>query len=278
MAEKFLEQIRASRPLIHNITNYVTAGDCANMLLAVGASPIMADAPEEAEEIAAACQGLNLNMGTFSKSHLQAMMVAGRQATAMGKPVVLDPVGIGASAFRRKGVESLLQAIRFTAIRGNLSEISTIAAITTGEKITGDGGRGVDGDQKAIITKDDLEDIIVRIKPLAKSLNTIIMLSGAKDVITDGKAVAIIENGHPLMSKVTGAGCQLGALTAAFFTVSQTLEAAIGATCAMGLCGQLAFANLREDEGSGLYGKRIIDSMYRLTDKELEQGAAYELR
>ena len=144
-----LENVRCMAPLIHNITNYVTANDVANVLLACGASPIMADEEAEVEEITAHCQGLNLNLGTLHQKKIPAMVKAGKMANNLGHVVVLDPVGVGASSFRKQTVEQLLKEVQFDAIRGNISEIKTLASLNSS-------GKGVDADNTDTVTEDNL--------------------------------------------------------------------------------------------------------------------------
>ena len=161
MLQEMLENVRKKRPLIHSITNYVTANDCANILIACGASPIMADESEEVAEITAICDGLNINIGTPNSRTVKSMMIAGKAANKLGHPVVLDPVGAGASAFRKDTAFRLLEELKFSVIRGNISEIKTLAS---GRGSTG----GVDADAKDIIREDDLDDVILFAKAFAK--------------------------------------------------------------------------------------------------------------
>ena len=149
MWKERMERVREKKPLIHNITNYVTANACANILLACGASPIMADDPEEVEEITALCSGLNINIGTLSSRTIPSMLAAGKKANSLGSPVLLDPVGVGASGFRKETVERLLKEIHFTVIRGNVSEIKILAGSDVNL-------RGVDADGADRVTEENL--------------------------------------------------------------------------------------------------------------------------
>ena len=244
MLGEILENVRERSPLIQNITNYVTANDCANITLACGASPTMSDGEEEAEEMGRLCDGLNINMGTLHPRSVKAMLLAGKSAAGFGRPIVLDPVGAGASTYRRETAEELLREIPFTAIRGNISEIKTIS-----------GGRN--------------------------SSRAVIAISGAVDIVTDTKNTYIIRNGHPVMAKITGCGCMLSSLTAAYLAANpdRKLEAVAAAVITMGLCGEKAYEKMAE-ENSGNAGCRnhLIDEVYKLTGRELERGAKYELR
>lgn len=268
-----LENLRRLAPLIHNITNYVTANDCANILLACGASPIMADDPMEAADIATLCQGLNLNLGTPSQSKLSAMRAAGRRAGQLGLPIVFDPVGAGASPFRRQAAGELLREIPFTLIRGNYSEIKALARASGREN-------GVDAAPADKITEKNLEEAIIFASRFARETQIITAVTGAIDIVTDGIRTFCIRNGHPMMNRVTGTGCQLSALTCAFLAANseQPLEAAAAAAAAMGLCGEIAHKRLGSLDGSGSYRTYIIDAVYHLTPDQLEKGGNYEIR
>lgn len=273
MLGEMLEKVRAASPLIHNITNYVTVNDCANILLACGGSPIMADDIGEAEEITSLCGGLNINIGTLNQRTIPAMLAAGKKANAMGHPVVLDPVGAGASRLRTETAVQLLEQVRFTVIRGNISEIKTLAL--------GSGStRGVDADLADRVTRENLGQAVAFAGDFARRTGAVVAITGAIDVVADGNRAFCIFNGHPRMSKVTGTGCQLSAVTAACVTANpgQPLTAAAAAVCAMGLCGELADRRMGPLDGNASYRNYIIDAMYHLTPEALEQGANYEMR
>lgn len=273
MFEQIFEKVRQKSPLIHNITNYVTVNDCANMLLACGSSPIMADDLEDAVEITAICGGLNINIGTLNQRTIPAMFAAGKRANELGHPVVLDPVGAGASRLRTDTALGLLDQVRFAVIRGNISEMKTLAS---GRGTT----KGVDADVADRVTEANLDGTVWFAKNFAKRIRTIIAITGAIDIVTDGERAFCIRNGRPEMSSITGTGCQLSALTAAFVTANpdQPLEAAAAAVCAMGLCGEIAYRRLTDQDGNSSYRNYIIDAMYRLIPAELEKGADYEMR
>ena len=246
-----LDRVRERRPLIHCITNYVTANDVANLLLACGASPIMADEPEEVEEITARCAGLCLNLGTPSRRTIPSLMRAGVKAGELGRPVVLDPVGVGASALRLRTAQELMARVTFTVLRGNVSELRALAG---GQEHT----RGVD----------------------ARRTGTVVAVTGAIDLVSDGEQCVVIRNGRPEMGLVTGTGCQLSALTAACLAASpeRPLEAAAAAVCAMGVAGELAWARMSPQDGNATYRDRIIDAVCRMDGAALEKGANYEMR
>lgn len=273
MLGELLDNVRQRRPLIHNITNYVTVNDCANMLLACGGSPIMADELEDAVEITAICGGLTINIGTLNRRTIPGMFAAGKRANELGHPVVLDPVGAGASKLRTDTALGLMEQVKFAVIRGNISEVRTLAC---GSGTT----KGVDADAADRITDDNLDETVSFARDFAQRTGAVIAITGAIDIVTDGKRAFCIRNGHPMMSAITGTGCQLSALTAAFVTANpdRPLEAAAAAVCAMGLCGEIAYKRLTEADGNASYRNYIIDAMYRLTPAALEKGADYEVR
>ena len=273
MFEEIFKNVKQKSPLVHNITNYVTVNDCANMLLACGGSPIMADDPEDAVEITSICGGLNINIGTLNQRTIPAMFAAGKRANELGHPVVLDPVGAGASTLRTETALGLLKEIRFTVIRGNISEIKTLAL---GSGTT----KGVDADVADKVTEENLEVTVTFAKDFSRQTGAVIAITGAIDIVADGERAFCIRNGRPEMSAITGTGCQLSALTAAFVTANpdHPLEAAAAAVCAMGLCGEIAYQRMTELDGNSSYRNYIIDAMYRLTPVALEEGAKYEMQ
>ncbi|WP_312614447.1 hydroxyethylthiazole kinase [Oscillibacter sp.] len=273
MMRELLENVRRQAPLIHNITNYVTVNDCANILLACGASPIMADDLEEAEEITSICGGLNINIGTLNQRTIPAMLAAGKRANALGHPVVLDPVGAGASHLRTETALKLLREVRFAVIRGNISEIK---ALVQGNGTT----KGVDADVADRVTEENLPQAAAFAKAFSKRTGAVVAITGAIDIVADEHTAYCIRNGHPDMSRITGTGCQLSAMTAAYVTANpgRTLDAAAAAVCAMGLCGETARRRMTEQDGNSSYRNYIIDAVYNLTPEALEEGARYEVR
>ena len=273
MFQTMLEQVRKNCPLIHNITNYVTVNDCANILLACGASPIMADDKDEVADITTICAGLNINIGTLNSRTIASMLIAGKRANELCHPVVLDPVGAGASKLRTETAMQLLEEVSFTVIRGNISEIKTLAS---GSGTT----KGVDADVADKVTEENLDDVITFAKSFAKKTGAVIAITGAIDIVADSEKAYCIRNGHPMMSSITGTGCQLSAMTAAFVTANpdHPLEAAAAAVSAMGYAGEAAYCRLTEIDGNATYRNYIIDAIYNLTPEMLEKGANYEVR
>jgi hydroxyethylthiazole kinase len=273
MIKNCIENVRSKVPLIHNITNYVTVNDVANALLACGASPIMSDDLEEVEEITSICGGLSINIGTLNKNTIPSMFLAGKKANEMGHKVLLDPVGAGASKLRTDTAVKLMKGIKFNAIRGNVSEIKTLA-LGSGRT------KGVDADVADAVTEDTLDNAITFVKEYAKKEGCIIAVTGAIDLVTDGGKCYVIRNGRAEMGRITGTGCQLSAMITAFLVANpeNELEAAAAAVCAMGLAGEIGWSNMQPCDGNSTYRNRIIDAIYNMDGETLEKGAKYEIR
>lgn len=273
MLGTYFDRVRETAPLVHNITNYVTVNDVANIELACGGSPIMADEPEEVKQITSLCNGLNINIGTLNERTIKGMFKAGRRARKLGHPVLLDPVGAGASELRTETCRELLEEIRFTAVRGNISEIRTIA---TGTGTT----RGVDADGADTVTEENLGEAIAFVKRLAKRLDTVVAVTGSIDLVADADNCYVIRNGRPEMSSITGTGCQLSGLMTCFLAANpdDPLEAAAAAVATMGLAGEIAWSRMQEGDGNSTYRNRIIDAVYQMDGTVLNEGARYEIR
>ncbi|HJC57835.1 MAG TPA: hydroxyethylthiazole kinase [Candidatus Eisenbergiella intestinipullorum] len=272
MRKECLENVRRTAPLIHCITNYVTINDVANVLLACGARPIMSDEAEDAAQVTSICAGLDLNLGQLHRTGVEGMLRAGRKANELGHPVLLDPVGVGVSDFRREAAGKLMEEISFTAIRGNASEIRALAE---GRRTSG----GVDAEEEDAVTGSGLERDAAFVKAFAAQTGCIIAMTGRLDLVADQDRCYVIRNGRPEMSRVTGTGCQLSGLMCAYLAANPTrpLEAAASAVCAMGLAGELAWSRMREDEGNASYRTRIIDAVCLMSGEELEQSGRMEL-
>lgn len=276
MFKKHLDAVRETAPLIHNITNYVTVNDVANAILAVGASPIMTAEPDEVEEIVAVCSGLNINIGTLTRATIAAMFRAAAKAQALGRPLVLDPVGAGASTLRTETALGLLSQFRFSAVRGNISEIKTLAV---GRGAT----KGVDADVGDAITAGTLDAAVDFAKKLSARLGCVVAITGATDLVADAQKCFVIRNGRAEMGRITGTGCQLSGILTAFVCAAKTrgndvAEAVAAAVCAMGVCGEIAWQRMLPGDGNSTYRNRIIDALFNLTGDALDAGARCELR
>ena len=266
---EYLSRVRRQAPVIHAISNYVTANDVANLLLACGASPIMADDPEESACITALAAGLVLNLGTLSRRRVSAMLAAGEEAGRLGRPVLLDPVGAGASPMRTDTARMLLARLPVTALRCNASELRALLSGTHTH-------RGVDADRQQA---GSLSEQIVFVKGAARQLGCLVAVTGETDLVSDGDICFVIHNGRPEMSRVTGTGCQLSALCAAFLAADpdRSVYALAAAVCAMGLAGEIAWGHMTPHDGNAAYRSRIIDAVYHLDGETLNKGARYEL-
>lgn len=268
-----LNNVRKNTPLIHNITNYVTVNDVANIILACGASPIMADEPDEVEDITSICAGLNINIGTLNKRTVDSMLLAGKKANELGHILLLDPVGAGASALRTRTALNLLENLKFDVIRGNISEIKTLAM---GIGTT----NGVDASAADSVTNENLNSSVEFIKNFAQRTSSIIAVTGEIDIVTDGNKSYIIRNGRPEMSKITGTGCQLSGITTAFTAANPDtkLEAVTAAVCAMGIAGEIGWSHMQIGDGNATYRNRIIDAIYNMDSDTLNNMARFEIK
>ena len=244
-----LYEIRRKTPLIHNITNCVTVNDCANAILAIGASPIMADDAAEVEEIVSISSALVINIGTLNQRTITSMIMAGTRANELNIPVILDPVGAGASTLRNKTTQEILSQVKIDVIRGNLSELSFIAGFKVSTK-------GVD-----TAKSDEKNDAAVIAKSVANKYSCVVGITGKVDVISDGIRVAKIANGHKLLSKVTGTGCMVSALVGSFCSVTNDYyTAAVTGIAAMGISGEIAFEKTGTI-GTGSFHISLIDAL-----------------
>jgi hydroxyethylthiazole kinase len=268
-----LKNIKIIRPLVHNITNYVTVNDCANVLLSLGASPIMADDEQEVVEITSMSSALVINIGTLNSRTVQSMILAGKKANEMNIPVVLDPVGAGASRLRTETTFRLLNEIKFSAIRGNISEIKAVGNLSSTT-------RGVDADNSDSIRDETISDASEFAKKLSLSTGAVIAITGATDIVSDREKSYIIKNGHPMMSKISGTGCMLSAITGAFAaTGKNVMDSCAAAVCAMGICGEEAYEKvMKSGSGTSSFKMHLIDFMGIMDDNMLEGRAKIEIR
>lgn len=263
MNPSLLNRVRAENPLVHNMTNQVVANDVANTLLAVGASPIMAYAKEEVEDIVNVSNALVLNIGTITKEVAESMKIAGKKANEEGIPVVLDPVGVGATPFRQRIVEELFSDIQFTLIRGNSAEIATLAGVPWESK-------GVDA-KEGTASREDIA------KDLAKAKQCVVAVSGKEDIISDGVQTVKVLNGHPLLGRITGSGCMLSSVCGAFIGVSPTeaFESVVTAHTVFAVSGEWA-GDSQEVNGPGTFKPALHDALALLTSEELKKRAKVE--
>lgn len=274
MFKKIMQNVKDQTPLIHCITNTVTMNDCANAILAIKGSPIMADDEKEVEEMTSICNGLVLNIGTLNQRTIGSMLKAGKKANELGHPVILDPVGIGASQFRNECVKELLREVKMTVIRGNISEIKAVAFNTAST-------RGVDANENDVVNENNIESVIAFAKELSYRTGAIISISGAIDIIADTNETYIIKNGCPEMSLITGTGCMLTAITGAYVAANSQnqLLATVCATVLMGYSGELALERMhREETGIGSLRVYLMDYLYLMDANQLQGGQKIEKR
>jgi hydroxyethylthiazole kinase len=247
-----LRKLRTRRPLVHQITNYVVMNETANATLALGALPVMAHAPQEVEEMAANAGALVLNIGTLSERWIEAMLLAGHAAKG---PIVLDPVGAGATRYRTETAKRLLAELDVTVVRGNAAEIATLAGHAA--EI-----RGVESIGTASTTAEVVRDA-------ASTLGTIVSVTGPTDHVSDGERVVAVSNGHELLATVSGTGCMSTAVTGSFLAAKpkEPLEAAAEALAAFGVAGEDA---ARRAQGPGTFHAGLYDALYNLDPDTLD--------
>ena len=260
---KIFENLRNKRPLIQNITNYVTSNDCANIFFFFLASPVMTDDPKDSKDIAYISDGLTINIGTLNEKTIDSMISAGIVSNKLEHPIVLDPVGVGASSLRTQTVNRIIENLRVTVIRGNVSEIRFLANGS-------DRPNGVDSSDKNEICYENVE----LFKKLSSRLGTIIVATSTVDIITDGNKVCFCKNGSSYMEK-----CQLSSVISAFISSNDlTFDATVAAVCSYGICGEIAKSRMSKADGNSSYRNYIIDAMFNLTPEILEKEAKYEIR
>lgn len=268
---EILAQVRSNVPLVQCITNFVTVNDCANIILAAGGSPSMAQDIREVEEVIEGAAALLCNMGAIE--YKDSMLLAGKRANQLGKPVVLDPVAAAGTRLRREVSKELLENIQFTVIRGNASEIRGLA----GENCT---GSGVDVSELDVITEENLESSMELVRNLSRNTGSVIAVSGKLDVISDGNRVVVLRNGCTAMSRITGSGCMLTALISTFCGAvpQQPFKATCTAMAVMGVCGELAEERrIQNGTGNATFRTDLIDAVFNLTEQQLLEYVQYEV-
>ena len=246
-------QVREKRPLVYHITNYVTVNDCANITLCAGGAPVMADARDEVEEMAAIASSLVLNIGTLNPSIVESMIAAGGMANDRGIPVILDPVGAGATKLRTESSLRLLDELKISVLKGNAGEIGVLAG--AGGKVCGVDSHGLTGDP-ALVARD-----------FAKKMGITVAISGATDIVTDGRDILLVSNGHPMMGRISGTGCMAASVIGAFTAAaSDPLRATAGAFAAFGIAGERAAEGAR---GPMSFKTALFDNLASLSPETL---------
>ena len=248
-----ISAVRAKSPLVHNITNYVVMNNSANALLAIGASPVMAHWIEEMEEMTAIAGALVINIGTLDDKWIDGMLAAGKAAQRRGIPIVMDPVGVGATSQRTDAAMKIIGQCHPTIIRGNASEIMSLVDATVKSN-------GVDSSASS-------KDAVDSAKRLAAETGAVVVISGETDYITNGTDVYTVEGGHPIMTAVTGMGCTSTAIVGAFAAaVNDPMVAATAAMAVMSLAGERAAGY---SKGNGSMQMNFLDELYNLTPEKL---------
>ena len=264
-----LSQIKEKNPLTHCITNSVTINDCANAVLAIGGSPFMAEDAEELEEVVTIADALVINIGKLSKEQINSMNVSAKAANETDTPIILDPVGVGVTELRNKTTMDLINNYNMAAIRGNITEIKSIAKLV-GVIDENNTAKGVDVNIDDIITEENLSTNGEIIRELAEKLDTTILASGPIDILSDGKTTIAIDNGDDMMPLITGSGCMLSSIVGSCIGGSTPLEGSLVAILAMNLAGEKARAKVDEkDEGTGSFRAYLIDYLYKTNAESL---------
>ena len=259
-AAQNLAAVREKKPLIHNITNYVVMNYTANALLAMGASPVMAHAQNEVEDMASFAGALVINIGTLEDDWIASMMKAGKKASELNTPIILDPVGSGATALRTNAAKAIIEETRLSVIRGNASEILSL--------------RHEDSKTKGVDSIHSVEEAAQTATVLARELNTALAITGPVDLVTDGERIVRVSNGHSLMGYVTGTGCTATTTIGAFLAVDDDpVSATATALAFFGLAGEVAG---QQAQAPGSFMIRMLDALYTIAPEELKAGCKIE--
>jgi len=260
-----LESVRSSSPLVHQITNFVVMNDTANLTLAIGALPVMAHAREEVADMVGAAGSLVLNPGTLEPAWVEAMIIAGKRANELGVPIVFDPVGVGATPYRNETGARILRELKLTVIRGNSGEIGALA--------------GAGGEVRGVESVAGVADPAKVVRELAARTGAVVVITGKRDYLSDGKRVLGVDNGHEMMKNVTGTGCMSTAMIGAFVATCRNgktaaekdpLAAAAAALACYGLAGEIAASKAR---GPGSFRMELMDALFGLDRATIEKGA-----
>jgi hydroxyethylthiazole kinase len=251
-----LRLVRERKPLVHQITNYVVMNETANATLALGALPVMAHAKEEVAEMVRLAGALVLNIGTLAPHWVESMLIAGKAANEAGVPVVLDPVGVGATTYRTETAKRILDKVEVAVLRGNAGEVATLV--------------GVDAEVRGVESITAGEDAAALARAAASSLGVVASVTGPVDHVSDGDRAAAIANGHPLLAAVTGTGCMSSAITGCFLAVDEPFDAAVAALVAFGVAGEDA---ARAAKGPGSFHVGLYDALAALDPESLDARA-----
>ncbi len=273
MLGKYIANVRNTMPMIHCITNYMTMNDVANMILACGGSPMMSSEPEEVEDVTSFCDGFCINIGNSTPKTVEAMLLAGRQSNLLGHIIVLDP-GVAESHIVNRGDIALkiLENLQIHAICGNVSEVRVLARKS--------GLLEEDDFVNEEVSDQNLEQAVHFANKFAKKMKCILVMTGTKSLISDGKNCYIVMNGTKEMRKIMSMGCQLSALVTAFLISNpdRQVEAATAAVCTFGYAGEIALGRMEEEDTEEKYKDRIINAVYQMQEPVLDEGERYSVQ
>lgn len=251
-------QIKAEKPLIHCITNPISINDCANIVLAAGASPIMAEHPEEVEEITLTAGALAVNLGNITDVRMKSMMLSGKIAAVNNIPSVIDVVGVGCSRLRLEFAKKYINENTPSVIKGNMSEIKALCGMDSHSV-------GIDAGKYDATNSDTLSENLKAVQRLSEVTGSVVMATGKIDIISNGNSTYLIKNGTEMMSDITGTGCMLNVLTACFISSGSILEGAVLGAAVLGICGELS----RNADGAGSFRTALLDNLYNLSEKQI---------
>jgi len=253
-------QIKAEKPLIHCITNHISINDCANVVLAVGAKPIMAEHPAEVSEITASSKALAVNLGNITDIRMKSIMISGKTAFEKNIPSIIDIVGVACSKLRLDFTKNFILECHPNVIKGNMSEVKALCGVESDAK-------GIDVGERDAVTDDTIANNIVMLKSLSAKTGSVVVATGVVDIITDGTDTYLIKNGCEMLSMITGTGCMLNVLTATFISNKNIIGGTVLATALMGICGELSY-NVK---GTGKFKATLLDSIFSISDYKLKE-------
>ncbi|WFD12346.1 hydroxyethylthiazole kinase [Tepidibacter hydrothermalis] len=261
------QSIKLKKPLIHCITNPISINDCANMVLAVGAKPIMAEHPLEVSEITRVSKSLGVNLGNITDNRMESMLISGKVAFENKIPQVIDLVGVGCSKLRLNYAKKFISECNPSVIKGNMSEIKAVCGMKSNSK-------GIDVGACDIVTEQNSDESIEMMKALSLRTGAVVVATGVIDIITDGNNTYLITNGCEMLSMITGTGCMLTALIASYISYGNILDGTVLATTLMGICGELS----QHVKGTGSFRTELIDNMFSISDDMIIKKIQYKLK
>lgn len=254
---EMMSKVRGKCPLVHFITNYVTVNDCANMCICCGGSPVMTDAAKDVEPMVGLASALVLNIGTLNDRTIESMLIAGREANRRNVPVLLDPVGVGATPYRTETAEMILKEVKVSVIKGNHGEISVLA--------------GLGGEVRGVDSVSGAEDIAVAVKSLAQRTGTIVAATGPVDYVSDGKTTVVLKNGSEYMATVSGTGCMVSGVVGAYVGANGvSVDSVAAGISAVNIASEIAVSDGKVF-GPGSFRTKLFDAVYNLKGEDADR-------